>query len=221
MNTILEPITRDGRTGFDKYGQLVNWSLPDEHGYKNGIIICDVRGHTCYVCGQSWKLDSESLRDQITDNYKRLMHRTCYDGVAKVNAHSAIVEALMKAGYLFSTEEVPPRYPHSTPWQRITVFSNNKNRDDTGYRIVLGRRKRVWEIRFHALNSLEAFGVHDISPLFEDVTDTKGVSYDVSEHEPEFGKYFYVHAWDEGQLVDYLTRMRLAIPAETDRNTWK
>lgn len=219
MNKIIDAITYDGRTGFDQYGQLVSWTEPDAEGYSNGIMIRDVRGCTCYVCGRKWELTTEAFRDQLVDDERRLMHRTCYDGVAKMNAHHDIKTALLKAGYLFSMEEVPPRYPHSTPWQRITVLSNRKDRADTDYRIVLGRRKRVWEIRFHALNSLEAFGAHDISPLFEDVTDTKGISYDVSEHEPEFGKYFYVHAWTEEQLVDYLTRMRLAIPAETDRNT--
>lgn len=208
-NKMVEVITPDGRVGFDKHGQLWAWTERDDEGYSSGSIIRDVRDSTCYICGQGWELTADRLADQFMID-GRLIHRTCGYGHQKMDAYRDVQHACIDAGYLFNMEEVPPRYPHSTPWQRITVLGNDKDRTDTGFRIVLGRRKRVWEVRGHRLG--------DLTEVFRDVGDTKGYSQD-SEEDPDFGPYYYVHAWTKLQLVDYLTRFRQAIPASTDRKT--
>lgn len=213
-NEVLRPITADGRTGFDQFDQLVSWSKPDGDGYKTGRIIRDVRDRVCYICGQKWELTTESLQNQKIDGRGNALHQTCLEGANKLEAYRTIADALISAGYIFADEEVEPRYSYSTPWQRVTVLTANKDRADTGCRVVLGRRKRVWEVRFHGGSLIDVLA---IAKHFDDVTDTKGF-HDSSGSEPEFGPYYYVHAWTEEQLVDYLSRFRKAIPAKTDRN---
>lgn len=209
-NKMVEVITPDGRTGFDKHGQLWSWTARDVEGRTSGHLIRDVRGCTCYICGQGWELTTERLKDQMFDD-ERIMHHTCFDGHLKINARNDIRNALIEAQFLFNLEEVPPRYPHSTPWQRVKVLCNDRERSDSNFRIVIGRRKRVWELRLH--------GCSDVSKKFEDVNDTKGYEDGAYREfdDPEFGPYYYVHAWTKHQMVDYLDRFRQLIPASIDR----
>lgn len=207
-NEIVDPITPDGRTGFDKYGQLVSWTLPDENGTR-GYHVRDVRGKICYICNKGWQMTTEDFCNQTIDDRGNLMHLDCLNGYHKINAYETISKALITAGFLFKCEEVPPRYPHSTPWQRITIYCNDLLRSDSGFRIVMGRRKRVWELRLH--------NVPDVDLYFNDVTNTKGYSCP-SKEEPHFGPYFYVHAWSKEDLVDYLIRFHKAIPAAISRS---
>jgi hypothetical protein len=210
---IKEAITPDGLAGFDELGQLWVWTpkIKEEDDYQTGSIYRDVRHCKCYICNKSWELTSESLKDQYYDQSGRLMHMTCLQGVNKLQAHQDIQEALIDAGYLFSMLEVPPRYPHSTPWQIVTVLANEGNkRPDTGVRIVLGRRKRVWEIRFHGCTA--ALGTE----LFDHVTDTKGWQQE-SQEDSEYGKYYYVHAYTKADMVKYLEAFRKSIPFVTAR----
>jgi len=196
---IEKPITPDGRTGFDQFGQLVSITAPDEDGYQTLRVIRDVRPCTCYICGRGWGNTTEELANQ-TNNEGRMMHETCLQGVRKLRSLESTQTALADAGFLFDLEEVPPRYPYSTPWQRVTVLRNDVDRTDSGWRIVLGRRKRVWEVRLH-----QAEIAPNIHARFNDVTNTKGHAV-ATEAEPEFGPYYYVHAWDKEELVDYLKR---------------
>lgn len=197
-----KPITADGRTGFDKFGQLMSWTLPDEAGYKTGTFIQDVRSCTCYICGKGWGNTTEDLKDQSIDE-DLTMHASCLFGYRKMKERFFWQDALIAAGYIFNSEEVPARYPHSTPWKRISIFSNESGHTDTGYRLVVGKRKRVWELRLHI--------AVDVSPLFKDVKDTKGYSYQPSKEEPEFGPYYYIHAYSIAQVVDYLLRFKVVI----------
>ena len=208
-NKVLHPITSDGRTGFDQFNQLMSWTEPDSEGYTTGRPIRDVRGCTCYICGKGWELTTEALLDQTTIDYKMTAHASCLFGYRKVAEYYLLQNALIEAGYLFQMTEMEPQYPHSTPWQTITILSAGKDRADTGRRLSLGRRKRVWEIRFDG--SYEQ--VKRIELLFNDVDDTKGISVAGIEN-----THFYVHAWTKEQLVDYLRRFRETIP-NTDRNT--
>lgn len=208
-NEILRPITADGRTGFDQFNQLMSWTEKDADGYSTGRFIRDVRGCTCYICGKGWELTTESLRDQTTIDSKMPAHESCLIGYRKVAEYYLLQNALIEAGYLFRMDEMEPQYPYSTPWQTITILSANKDRLDTGRRLSLGRRKRVWEIRFNG--SYEQ--VKHLETLFTDVDDTKGISTAGMEN-----THFYVHAWTKEQLVDYLRRFRETIPG-TDRNT--
>lgn len=203
-----DSITPDGRTGFDQFGQLMTWTVPDADGYKTGRIIKDVRSCTCYICGKGWGNTSEELADQARHDDLD-MHKTCYFGHRKMQERQFWIDSLMAAGYLFKHTEVETQYPGSTPWQQITVLGNDTGRTDTGIRLVVGRRKSVWELRVH--------GVGELSCNFADVEDTLG--YD-TQYSP-LGPHFYVHAYTKAQVIDYLTRFRLAIPCDTDRNACK
>ncbi len=204
MNQIVKPIVPDGRTGYDKYGQLISWTKPDAEGNSSGRMIKDVTAHKCYICDKSWELTSESLRDQVVFDGK-VAHDTCYYGWQKLTEYYTLQNALIDAGYLFSMTEAEPQYPHSTPWQTITILHNDKDRTDTGRSIFMGRRKRVWSINFKASNEQTP---SEIAALFEDVEDTKYVNDD----------HFIVHAWSKKQLVDYLRRFRETIN-NTDRDS--
>lgn len=209
MTNIVRPVTLDGRTGYDEFNQLVSWTEKDADGYSSGTFIKDVSGCTCYICGKGWELTTESLRDQTMIDRKMTAHASCLFGYRKVTEYFLLQDALIEAGYLFQMTEMEPQYPHSTPWQTVTILSAGKDRADTGRRLSLGRRKRVWEIRF---DGSYAQAKH-IESLFTDVDDTKGIAIAGLEN-----THFYVHAWTKEQLVDYLRRFRETIP-NTDRNT--
>jgi hypothetical protein len=199
MNDIVKPITPDGRTGFDKFGQLFSWSVPDLEGNMNGRIIADVRDKLCYICNRGWGNTSGELRDQVYEN-GIFMHGSCAEGFAKLRERYLLSDALIDGGFLFDFEEVPPRYPHSTPWRRVDILTNEYPRKSSGFKIVMGRRKRVWEIRAH--------GVGDMSKEFEDMgNDTRGF-IESSEDEPEFGSYYMVHAYSKEKMIDYLRRFQ-------------
>lgn len=209
MNAIVKPITADGRTGFDEFNQLIAWTKPTASGMRQGRMIKDVRTCTCYICGKGWGNTTEDLLDQVAIE-KRDMHLSCWEGHQKLNAYYDIQRALIDAGFLFSMEEVEPRYPYSTPWQRITVLLTEK-REDSGFRIVLGRRKRVWELRVH--------NVGDLTEKFPNLTNTTmGYNEKGSVDEQQFGPYFYIHAWTKQEMVDYLKVFHAAIPAKIDRD---
>lgn len=219
---LVRPVTPDGLTGFDEYNQFISWTEPNIHGMSEGRPIADVRNSLCYICGKQWALTSVDLRNQTHDRRGNAMHYTCLQGYNKILAYQEIEHALIEAGYLFDTEEVPSRYAggDGTPWQRVKVLGNDKDRTDTKYRIVLGKRKKVWEIRFH--NTSEGGVVNgpevmkEVTNQFDDVDDTKGHS-PMSADDPAFGPYYYVHAWTHSQLEDYLTRFRKLIPVPTNR----
>lgn len=199
MNAIVKSITSDGRTGFDQYNQLIAWTKPDGDGMTQGRMIKDVRTCTCYICGKGWGNTTEELVDQNMVN-DHDVHNTCLYGYRKINAHFDIQQALMNAGYLFNMEEVPPRYPNSTPWQRIKILHADKERSDTGFRITLGRRKRVWEVRGHNFST-------NLEPVFKHINETKGYGGPSAE-EPEFSTYHYVHAHTKATLVEVLKLFR-------------
>lgn len=208
MNDIVRSITPDGRTGFDKYDQLWTWSEPDASGEQRGTMIRDVRGMTCKLCQKGWELTSASMQDQERFGSGWVVHKGCREGFASVNSFYDIQGMFIKAGYLFQMDEIPSQYPYSPPWQEITILQNDNDRTPVvGTKVVIGRRKRVWEI--------QAFGFGDLSPLFTDVEDTKGYATD-----PSVPQHYYIHAWTQEQAVDYLTRIRLTIPLDTGRTGW-
>lgn len=204
MNGIVTPIVHDGRTGFDQFGQLVSWSLPNSEGESTGVLIRDVRCMVCKICNRGWQLTSESLQDQARlDEW--VVHKSCHNGWTALRSHFEIQGMLIRAGYLFRDEEIPSQYPDSPPWKRVTILQNDRDRTPVeGKYVIIGERRRVWEI--------QAFGFGDLGALFSDVENTKGFVPADRLH-----SRFYVHAWDENQSVDYLTRIRRAIPLNTSR----
>lgn len=208
MNTIVKPITPDGRTGFDQYDQLMTWTVPDTNGYARGRIISDVRTHTCYICGRGWENTTESLCDQVAED-DMFMHQTCYFGHRKLAEKRLLTDALIKADFLCRLEEVPPRYPHSTPWQRVSLLKNDQARSDSGFKIVLGSRKRVWEVRLHApieyLNRLQE--------KTKDYPETNGFRHESSD-DPDLGSYFFLHAWSMDQLIEFLKLFQSVLPED-------
>lgn len=195
-NSIIRPITSDGNTGFDQFNQLMSYLTED--GITRGSMIHDVRGKRCYLCDKGWELTTLALRDQEKLENQEMAHASCIYGYRKLTEYYNIRNVLISAGYLFNLTEEPPKYPGSTPWQLVKILRADKDRTDTYQRIELGRRKRVWEIRF--INS-------NVPHLFSDVDDTKGYH----EADDTSSAYYYVHAWTVDQLIDYLRRFRETI----------
>jgi len=207
---IKTPITPDGRTGFNERGNLMAWTAPDESGAQSGYYIADVRPYKCYICDRGWGNTTEELLNQTQDasHPGQYMHKTCLYGHQKLVSRNQITDSLIAAGFLFDMTEIPARYPGSTPWQRVSVLLGDPDRTDSSFRIVMGRRRHVWELRLH--------GAGDLSDKFEDVKETKGYQ-EQSKEDPELGPYYLVHAWETDQMIDYLSRFWSAIPGLTPR----
>jgi hypothetical protein len=205
MNAIVKPITPDGRTGFDEYGQLFTWSVPDADGYKTGHIIRDVRAMKCYICDRGWGNTTEELQDQ-TSYDKFPVHKNCYAGMRKVQDRDTISAAFIDAGFMFKMTDLDPRYPDpgTPPARQISILHADDDRTPSKYNIIIARRRRVWNIQMH--------GAGDMTKIFQDVTDTKGYTGEdyqgYEETDRHLGAHFYVHCWDKKQMVDYLTRFR-------------
>ncbi len=154
MNKIITPITADGLTGFDEFGQLCTRTPTDANGHWTAWIIGDVRGHECCICGQKWKTNFQAttfeLQNQMTlENGRLLMHKTCYEGHAKLTERNFWLSKMYDLKVPFEITELNVRYPHSTPWYRIDIKNYDKDRTLCGVTLVVGRRKRVWEIRYY------------------------------------------------------------------------
>ncbi len=204
MNKIITPITPDGRTGFDEFGQLFSVTVQDKDGYVTGRVIRDVRAMKCYICDRGWGNTTEELQDQTTYD-KFPVHKNCYSGMRKVQDREVIVSALIDAGFLFDVTELEPRYPDpgTPPALQISILHADDDRTPSKYTIVVARRRRVWDIHFH--------GGGDLTEIFEDVDDTKGYSNSIPAGDAEaeaLGTHFYVHCWNKTQMVNYLTRFQ-------------
>ena len=207
-NEIVKPITEDGRTGFDQYGQLMSWSLPDASGAVTGTMIRDVRGIPCRICNRGWLPTTEGMRDQVRIN-EWVVHGACHMGWRSLNNYYDAQEMLIKAGYLFNMEEVESQYPGSPPWISVRILQNDNERTPVpDRRIIFGQRKRVWEI--------QAIGFGNLGSLFEEVQDTKGYT----ARDGGRRMHYYIHAWTKEQVVDYLARIRKTISLPTDRDNW-
>ncbi len=210
MNDIITPITADGRTGFDRFGQLVTWTLPDSGGYRTGYVLEDVREATCAICGQPWKNSSEDFQNQHVARgllKPLVVHRTCYQGLEDMTER-ALWSRLLRDVFSFSARELPNQYWKShpthrgTPWFELSVqgisaegrFQDVIPGRGSSLLIVAGRRKRVWELRL--------YGLGDLDDTFRDVEHTKGCALAHGEDE----KHYYIHAWEEKELSDYLKR---------------
>lgn len=152
-NNILRPITADGYTGFDQFNQLMTRTAPDANGYWTMWMIGDVRGETCCICGQKWKTSQDittaEMQNQTTrENGRLLMHKTCYDGYARLTERNFWLGKMYTLSVPFEITELNVRYPHSTPWYRIDIKNYDKERSLCGVTLIVGRRKSVWEIRY-------------------------------------------------------------------------
>lgn len=207
MNAIVKTITPDGRVGFDKFDQLWAQAKPESDGTIVSTMISDVRGKECRICQRGWDLTADHMLDQARLNHW-MVHRKCLEGYDAVQSFYEIQRAFIAAGYLFRMEEIPSQYPYSPPWQEIIILQNDTDRTPVaGVKVVVGRRKRVWEIQAH--------GFGDLASQFEDVDDTKGYATD-----PSVPQHYYIHAWTVNQLIRYLERIRMTIPLDTSRHGW-
>lgn len=196
MNKIISPITKCGNAGFDAHNQL--WlRVNDGSGRTTSTVIHDPRGRTCPICGKGWDLTVEGLRDQwIRHSYTGLLvtHYRCMEGYYSLKEREFVWDILGARKWHVDTDlgievdEIPNEYgaAWNTPWFRIRF-----TKVLPGVDLVIGSRKRVWEIGVRNLNTER---IDDLVLTFAaaKVTDTTG-------HD---GPNWYVHAWNKEQVVE-------------------
>lgn len=192
-NSVVNPIVPDGRTGWDQFGQLMTWTLPDKDGFKKGWPLRDVRECTCMICGRGWELTSESLQDQQwIDDREVPVHGRCLQGFRELTERyfwTGLMYKLRGGGMIpFHVEEGEPQYPGSTKSRTITILNYDEDRTPSPVKIAVHRRKRVWDITIH--------GLGDFTEEFKDRDVTKGYS--------EESNSYYIHAWTEEECLSAL-----------------
>lgn len=204
-NSVIDPIVPDGRTGYDQFGQLMTWTEPDAAGYRRGWQIRDVRECACAICNQGWDLTSERLQDQaFVDHGKKPVHRTCLQGVHELNEMWLWDRLMQNLGDFtpYHVEEGEVRYLHSTRSRTITILNYDKERTPSPVKLLVYRRKRVWELRI--------YGLGDLREHFVDFRAGKGstINYQTTrgfeDATEDSEAYYYIHAWEEEQALEIL-----------------
>lgn len=195
MNQIISPITKCGNAGFDAHNQL--WvRVNDGSGRTTSKIIIDPRGKTCPICGKGWELTVEGMCDQFMYNIVNhgLAHYRCMEGYCSMKEREFVESILADRAWHRDTslgievDEIPNEYgaAWNTPWFKIRF-----TKVLPGVELVIGSRKRVWEIGLRNLNR-ERIGL--LARTFDAalVTDTMGSN----------ATSWYVHAWTKEQVVE-------------------
>jgi hypothetical protein len=184
---IVRPVSSDGMVGYDRFGQFVVAELD-----RDAIIyrhLFDVRLLTCPICGRGWELNAESIRDQYRDYYtEKRVHKRCHEGRLALDEFRMFYRALCDAKFHhWKSEEIPNQYggAWNTPWYRFRLDQF------PGTTLTMGPRRRVYHIGVSGNSNglLDDFASEEV---------TKG--YD------ELGG-FYIHAWEEDKIREYLTRV--------------
>ncbi len=148
MSDIVNPVTKDGRVGYDKFGQFCHWTEPDKSGRCEGRFIADVRDKTCRICGNGWESTADSLINQTHwQLIEEHVHESClarHWGLVERAEYQAVINQLRIP---YSVKELPDGYrgsgsPRSRPWY---LFSFGRH----PVVLVIGRRKHV-----HAISML-------------------------------------------------------------------
>jgi hypothetical protein len=208
MGLTVRALTTDGKVGWDKLGQLWHTaSVADREVYH---LISDVRTYICPVCNHGWDITSESLADQCYWYIrKQWAHLSCYVRYLAIQDHELFYRALSETQIYFeSLEPIQNQYwsrddvwGRLRPWYLVQVL-------DLPFKIVLGRRKRVYSLEISG-----HFSIEQAKELFreEDVTKSFSTTEDFDKAKA------LVHAWSDTKLVQYLRCFKCLISTEHSR----
>lgn len=214
MNEIVTPVTPCGNAGIDQFGQLVVYETSGT-GRRTMYVIRDPRGKTCTICGRGWELTVPGLKDQYSFNWAtaQLVHHRCMLGYHTLREQSLINSVLVNdrwnpGGLGIEVEEVPNEYgmAWNTPWFRIQF-----TKALPGVSLVIGARKRVWEIRVEGIDHAQ---MDELVKAFAPTigTDTRGrMSLSTGRGA------WYVHAWSREAVRERVAMMMNVLLPEAFR----
>jgi hypothetical protein len=184
MNMIVRPISSDGNVGFDKFEQLV--IQKQEGKYTTTRIVHNSLDETCPICGKGWEPTVESLENQwgisCMGKYTRTKsgelghsdrpcHYSCYKGMLYVKEaqmwYDIFCDREINKGPGYEIDEVPNEYNGgwNNPWYRY------RPKHLPGVDIVVGSRKRVYQIKFLNLGKDD---IKSVELALEKFDGTKG-----------------------------------------------
>lgn len=193
---IVRPLTADGRLGFDKNRSLVA-IVTNHRGRQVLSHITDVRDKVCVICNRGWTLTADSFMDQwLWVDMDKTVHETCMARYVSLSDQQTVRWAMRQTSLDWSMRTIPNDYMGNDPvwggmgrpWYELELL-------DQPYSLIIGRRKRVWEIRLVPVNQLKHSA--QLAATFADEDVTKGFS--------ESGAM--IHAWTDGKLYEYLVTM--------------
>lgn len=216
---VVKPLTEDGLFGFDAFDQL---TVCEVEKRSNGPRvtswhIADVRKKTCMICNHGWEPTGPALADQIFwDLTKEFVHSTCLSRhcglIERQDVRNAIVQARIRFNGLVP---VPNGYDSSSsrPWYRADLL-------DYPYRLLIGWRKRVWEIALLPRPCAASSPDYERSLAVERLADQPPMKlsipwwgqakmeFDAENVTKEFGEpQILLHAWSDDALRDYIRRL--------------
>lgn len=219
MNTIVKPLSKDGRLGFDEHGQLCCWR-PEPGGGMVGTIVPDLRGATCMICNHGWDLTPAAYSDHW--NWRSqdcVVHETCMIRFTSLVDHALYYSSLVKAGLRFDKLErirnqywsVRDRW-HARHWYRVRLL-------DSGRTLKFGSRKHVHHLEIEPGATLVDMGLAE--KLFADEKVTKevirpsedrGTPKDWSPNAQTEG--FLIHAHNDDKVREYILGFAMILGLE-------
>lgn len=200
MNDIITPVTEDGQVGWDQYGQF--WTVWTEGNHIHGMPIADVRFKVCIICNQRWELNGPSLRDQFRwEMLGSYVHESCLIRYLSIDDRNRFYNALVSARIRFDgLEPIDNQYwPGSDPWSKRPWYRAQLLGFPAAF--VLGRRKRVTEVRLEPVGQPENFTWHErAQEIFK--------NEDVTKHFTP--RVVMLHAWSEGKVLEYVKKLTIA-----------
>lgn len=209
IEQITEPVTSDGLAGYDDHKQFWVYWREDGRESFTGTIMADLRGETCVLCNQPWRVCAESLRDQYHDrSASAYVHKTCFNrhlGYLERRKWWGLVDKLTATDKCEARiEALPNQYGGGwdTPWFRFHFRHRKVEGEEQKPKIVqtliVGRRRRVNAIRFEKLTIAQ---VESLTTSFDDVTNTKGTHH---ERRDEYEIHAYTDDEDERYVKTFL-----------------
>jgi len=195
---IVRPLTPDGFVGYDEHDQFIAMDIEGE-GRWITYPICNPLGKTCSICNQEWQLNHKSIKDQYHwHDRNEHVHKSCFRRFLTLNEWQTVYDAvagfpLAFPGGLKETENLY-KGGWNLPWYTFEW------KDRPGYKIVIGRRKRVW--------NMEIMPPDQMAPgMFEMDWRMGEKSFSEEDVTKEFSPTgIYVHAWSDVKLRAYLNK---------------
>lgn len=198
-NEMQKPLTQKdhkGQIGLDGFGQMMHYYERD--GYSGCHIVEDVRGQTCELCGQKWKLTTASWIDQfLHSDFGVLLHQSCYLRYLGFKQKTDWFWALCDARLRFTKfDHLKNEYggAWNTPWYRTRL-------PDHDAFLKLGRRKRVDVIELIRDDPYPEL-IGRIAGMFASEDVTKDTDNSTT---------FMIHSWSNEKSIEYLKKIAEAL----------
>lgn len=194
---IVRPITNDELVGFDENGILVHCTVNGD--YKTFVGIRDVRRETCDICERGWEETAASLGDQTSwPLSKNLIHRSCLIRHQGICERQGAFEALVFAKVRFhGLMTMPNRYwPDGDPWAKKPWYYAELM--DYPVKIIIGSRKRVFNIEFHPQGNTTKF---DWAPRAAEVLKDENVTKEF------YDSHVLIHTYGLEKMREYVKKI--------------